>query len=96
MVVPRTTRLQLLVVCPSFGLSALGIYATDLWLSTGQLNQYFWLSSDFLVVSGVRITKILNADHYYLFIQTSTTPTLLQNMKASKVHCLCQNGNTGK
>ena len=57
MVVPRTTRLQFLVVRPTFWLSVhleqgkwgrvshLG--HENSWLSVGQPRQYFWLSGDF-------------------------------------------------
>ena len=52
MVVPRTTRLQCLVVRPSFWLSVHGCISVsqlgrqNLWLSVGQLHQIFWLSGD--------------------------------------------------
>ncbi len=62
MVVPWTTRLQFLVVRPSFWLSVrveqgkwgrvpeLG--HENLWFSVGQPHHYFWLSSDFFCCPG--------------------------------------------
>ncbi len=52
MIVPRTTRLQFLVVRPSFWLSENGcawvseLGRQNLWLSFGQLHQMFWLSGN--------------------------------------------------
>ena len=86
MVVPQTTRLQFLVVCPSFWLNVLEkgkvsfgyINMTDLWLSVGQLHQYLCLSGDIFGCPGH--TENQNFERW----PTQSPPAWLPPQKKSK------------